>query len=88
MPTLRLGDIVIMANLPAHKADGIRQAIERQASRCPICRPTAPLSGAQRVLFPNRRGGGLAQLAQQHEQRVQFVLRKILQHVLAQFADL
>ena len=28
VPTLSPGDIVIMDNLPAHKADGVRQAIE------------------------------------------------------------
>ena len=28
VPTLTPGDIVVMDNLPAHKADGIRQAIE------------------------------------------------------------
>ncbi|NRP75940.1 hypothetical protein ILFOPFJJ_06864 [Ensifer psoraleae] len=28
VPTLTPGDIVVMDNLPAHKADGIRQAID------------------------------------------------------------
>lgn len=28
VPTLSPGDIVIMDNLPSHKADGVRQAIE------------------------------------------------------------
>lgn len=44
VPTLTPGDIVVMDNLPAHKADGIRQAIETAGCTLPISHPTAPTS--------------------------------------------
>lgn len=33
LPTLQPGDIVVMDNLPAHKAAGVRDAIERVGAR-------------------------------------------------------
>jgi hypothetical protein len=32
-PTLRLGDIVVMDNLPAHKVVGVREAIEAHGAK-------------------------------------------------------
>ena len=37
-PTLRRNDTVVMDNLPAHKAAGVREAIERVAPSFVICR--------------------------------------------------
>ena len=42
--TLRPGQIVVLDNLSAHKADSIRQAIEAAAATCSSCRPTRPTS--------------------------------------------
>ena len=44
VPTLSKGDVVIMDNLPAHKAAGVRDAIEAAGARLCSCRPTAPTS--------------------------------------------
>jgi transposase len=41
-PTLRSGDIVIMDNLPAHKVNGIREAIEAQGARLLYLPPYSP----------------------------------------------
>jgi transposase len=41
-PTLRPGDIVIMDNLRAHKAAGIRQAIEQTGARLQYLPPYSP----------------------------------------------
>jgi transposase len=41
-PTRRPGDIVIMANLRAHKAAGIREAIEQTGARLQYLPPSAP----------------------------------------------
>ncbi len=41
-PTLRPGDIVIMDNLRAHKAAGLRQAIEQTGARLPYLPPYSP----------------------------------------------
>jgi len=49
VPTLKPGDIVIMDNLPAHKAAGVRQAIERLARHSACCRHTAPTSIQSRM---------------------------------------
>ena len=42
VPTLAPGDIVIMDNLPAHKADGVRQAIEGAGCRLLYLPPYSP----------------------------------------------
>ena len=41
-PTLRPGDIVIMDNLPAHKVDGVRQAIEATGAMLLYLPPYSP----------------------------------------------
>ncbi len=33
LPTRQVGDVVIMDNLPAHKASGLRDAIERAGAK-------------------------------------------------------
>lgn len=43
VPTLSKDDVVVMDNLPAHKASGICDAIEA-AGACSTCRPTVPTS--------------------------------------------
>jgi transposase len=56
-PALRPGDIVIMDNLPAHKIDGIEQAIrDRQAELCylPPYSPDLNPSGAARPIRSRR----------------------------------
>ena len=53
VPTLRPGDTVIMDNLPAHKAEGVRQAIEVAGCRLLYSRPTAPILTQSRWPFPN-----------------------------------
>jgi len=60
LPTLTPGDIVVMDNLPAHKADGVRLAIEQVGARATL--PAALQPGLQ----PHR--DGLLQ-AQSHPQR-------------------
>lgn len=42
VPTLAPGDIVVMDNLPAHKADGIRQAIEHAGCQLLFLPPYSP----------------------------------------------
>lgn len=42
VPTLRPGDIVIMDNLPAHKAAGVRDAIEAAGARLLYLPPYSP----------------------------------------------
>lgn len=42
VPTLKPGDIVIMDNLPAHKAAGVRQAIERAGATLSLLPPYSP----------------------------------------------
>lgn len=42
LPTLTPGDIVIMDNLPAHKAEGVRQAIEGAGCRLLYLPPYSP----------------------------------------------
>ena len=41
-PTLEPGDIVIMDNLPAHKASGVREAIRRASARLLFLPPYSP----------------------------------------------
>lgn len=41
-PTLRAGDIVILDNLPAHKANGAREAIEAAGARMLFLPPYSP----------------------------------------------
>ena len=40
-PTLKRGDVVVLDNLPAHKAAGILEAIAAAALRSSTCHPTA-----------------------------------------------
>lgn len=42
VPTLSPGDIVVMDNLPAHKAEGVRQAIERAGAELHYLPPYSP----------------------------------------------
>lgn len=42
VPTLSLGDIVIMDNLPAHKANSVRQAIETAGCELLYLPPYSP----------------------------------------------
>ena len=41
-PTLRAGDVVIMDNLPAHKVQGVRDAIEASGARLLYLPPYSP----------------------------------------------
>ena len=41
-PTLKRGDVVIMDNLPAHKAAGVREAIERAGAKLMFLPPYSP----------------------------------------------
>lgn len=41
-PTLTLGDIVVMDNLPAHKAEGVREAIEKAGAELRFLPPYSP----------------------------------------------
>ena len=41
-PTLRLGDIVVMDNLPAHKVAGVREAIEAHGAKLRYLPPYSP----------------------------------------------
>ena len=41
-PTLKAGDIVIMDNLPAHKAAGVREAIEAKGAQLRFLPPYSP----------------------------------------------
>jgi len=42
VPTLSPGDIVVMDNLPAHKAEGVRLAIERAGAELHYLPPNSP----------------------------------------------
>ena len=42
VPTLRLGDVVVMDNLPAHKVAGVRAAIEAAGARRWLLPPYSP----------------------------------------------
>jgi transposase len=42
VPTLKPGDIVVMDNLPAHKADGVRQTIEAAGATLRYLPPYSP----------------------------------------------
>jgi transposase len=42
VPTLSPGDIVVMDNLPAHKAEGVRSAIERAGAKLHYLPPYSP----------------------------------------------
>ncbi len=42
MPTLRPGDIIVMGNLPTHKAEGVRQAIEVAVASYSTTPPNSP----------------------------------------------
>jgi transposase len=42
VPTLQPGDIVVMDNLPAHKAAGIREAIEKTGATLSFLPPYSP----------------------------------------------
>ena len=42
LPTLEIGDVVIMDNLPAHKTAGVRDAIERAGARLMFLPPYSP----------------------------------------------
>lgn len=42
VPTLNPGDIVVMDNLPAHKAEGVRQAIEQAGAELRYLPPYSP----------------------------------------------
>ncbi|NRP75242.1 hypothetical protein ILFOPFJJ_06165 [Ensifer psoraleae] len=41
-PTLQIGDVVVMDNLPAHKAAGVREAIERAGAKLMFLPPYSP----------------------------------------------
>ncbi len=42
MPTLRPGDTIVMGNLPTHKAEGVRQAIEVSVASYSTTPPNSP----------------------------------------------
>ncbi|WP_175422260.1 IS630 family transposase [Agrobacterium tumefaciens] len=42
LPTLQIGDVVVMDNLPAHKAAGVRDAIERAGAKLMFLPPYSP----------------------------------------------
>ena len=42
VPTLTPGDVVVMDNLPAHKAEGVRQAIEQAGAELHYLPPYSP----------------------------------------------
>ena len=42
MPTLRPGDTIVMGNLPTHKAEGVRQAIEVPVASYSTTPPNSP----------------------------------------------
>ncbi len=42
MPTLEIGDVVIMDNLPAHKTAGVRHAIKRAGAKFMFLPPYSP----------------------------------------------
>ena len=42
VPTLKPGDVVIMDNLPAHKVNGVKKAIEEAGATCLFLPPGSP----------------------------------------------
>ncbi|MBB3646691.1 transposase [Rhizobium sp. BK619] len=42
LPTLQIGDVVVMDNLPAHKTAGVRDAIERASAKLMFLPPYSP----------------------------------------------
>ena len=42
VPTLRPGQIVVMDNLPAHKVEGVRDAVEAAGARLLFLPPYSP----------------------------------------------
>ena len=42
VPTLQVGDVVVMDNLPAHKTSGVRDAIERAGAKLMFLPPYSP----------------------------------------------
>jgi hypothetical protein len=54
-PSLSDGDIVVIDNLPAHKVEGVRTAIEARGAVSPICRPIRPISTPSRWHSPSSR---------------------------------
>lgn len=48
-PTIGPNDIVILDNLPAHRAAGVRDIIEAAARACAFCRPTRRTSTQSRM---------------------------------------
>jgi hypothetical protein len=55
VPTLEPGDVVIMDNLPAHKAVGVRDATRRREHRYCSCRPTVQTSTPSKTHSPSSR---------------------------------
>ena len=53
VPELKPSDIVILDNLPSHKVEGVRAAIEEPAPGCSTCLPTAPISTRSSSGSPN-----------------------------------
>ena len=49
-PTLAFGDVVIMDNLPAHRAAGVREAIERTGARLMFLPPALLRKAAERTI--------------------------------------
>jgi transposase len=54
-PTLEPGDIVVMDNLPAHKPDAVRTAIEATGATLRYRRHTRPISTQSRWHSPSSR---------------------------------
>lgn len=50
-PTLKAGDIVILDNLPAHKVDGVREAIEARGAKLIYLPPYSPDLNPIELLF-------------------------------------
>jgi transposase len=55
-PTLRQGDVVVMDNLSAHKAPGVREAIERAGARLQYLPPYSPDLNPIETLFSKFKG--------------------------------
>jgi DDE superfamily endonuclease len=55
VPTLRLGDIVVMDTLSSHKRAAVKDAIEAAGAALSSCRPTAPTSTRSRWCSPSSR---------------------------------
>jgi hypothetical protein len=56
IPTLSLGDIVIMDNLPAHKAASVRDAIETAGAKLMFLPPYSPVFNPIENASSNSRG--------------------------------